>query len=282
MHTSRRFSRFAVPAAIAAASLFACTASASAEGVNNNAAQPADQSIFGTQTDVTVGLGATVMPRYMGASSTKVLVLPNLNVQRGIFFADTVRGLGAEYQSASGFYIGQAFNYDAGRTDGNSYWRAGSNRLRGMGDVKGAITSGTTIAQQILPWLSVNAMAEFSLDHHRRGNQYQVGLESVTSTASKNDTFTGDLGAKFGDSQYNQSYFGVTATQSANSGFRAYSAGSGIYAYLLSGTWDHKFDAHWSSQVVLAGTLYTDKASDGPIVERRFTPLLYTALNYSF
>lgn len=277
MPIHRRFSLFS-----AAAAMLACAASAGADGVNNNAAQPAEQSIFGTQTDVTVGLAATLAPRYMGASGTRLQLLPNLNVRRGIFFADTVRGIGAEYQSASGFYVGQAFNYDQGRTDGNSYWRPGSNRLRGMGDVKGAITSGTTIAQQILPWLSVNAMAEFSLDHHRRGNQYQVGLESVTSTASKNDTLTGDLGAKFGDSQYNQSYFGVTPAQSANSGFRAYAPGSGVYAYFVSGTWDHNFDKHWTGQVVLAGTLYTDKATGSPIVERRFTPLLYTALNYTF
>lgn len=73
------------------------------------------------QTDVTVSLCTTSAPCYMGASGTRVQVLPNLNVRRGIFFADTVRGIGVEYQSASGFYIGQAFHYDAGRTEGNSY-----------------------------------------------------------------------------------------------------------------------------------------------------------------
>lgn len=82
-----------------------------------------------------------------------------------------------------------------------------------MGDVKRAITISTMIAQQILPWLSVNAMAELSLNHHKRCNQYQLGLESVTSTASKNDMLTGDLGAKFGHSQYKQSYFGVTTDE---------------------------------------------------------------------
>jgi outer membrane protein len=242
----------------------------------------ADQSIFGSQTDVIVGISAGLSPRYMGASGTHLQVLPTLNIHRGIFFADTIRGIGAEYQSPSGFYGGQAFNYDLGRTDSNSYLRPGSDRLRGMGDVKGAITSTTTISQQILPWLSVNAQAELGLDGHDRGNQYQFGLESVVSSASKNDTLTTDLGAKLGDRQYNQTYFGVTSSQSGNTGFRSYTPNSGIYAYFLSATWDHVLDKHWSSQLVLGGSMYTGKATDSPIVDRKFAPVIYSALNYTF
>ncbi|RXZ38180.1 MipA/OmpV family protein [Oxalobacteraceae bacterium CAVE-383] len=283
MHSYRKPFRLSFSAAAATATataaLLACAAPAMADDA---AARPADQSMFGTQTDVVVGISAGLSPRYMGASGTRLQVLPTLNIHRGIFFADSIRGIGAEYQSASGFYIGQAFNYDFGRTDSNSYLRPGSNRLRGMGDVKGAVTSATTVAQQLLPWLSVNAMAELGLDGHKRGNQYQFGLESVVASASKQDTLTTDLGAKLGDRQYNQSYFGVTQTQSANSGFGAYAPGSGIYAYFLTAGWDHVFDKHWASQLVLGGTWYTDKAGNSPIVDRRLAPLVYSALNYTF
>jgi outer membrane protein len=278
MHASRNLRRILPATAFAMAAAFLCASPAMADG----ASSPAEPSMFGDHTDVTVGLSASLAPRYMGASGTRLQVLPNLSLHRGIFFADTLRGIGAEYQTASGFYIGQAFNYDLGRTDSNSYFRPGSNRLKGMGDVKGAITSGTTISQQILPWLSVNAMAEIGLDGHDRGNQYQVGLESVVSTVSKNDTLTTDFGAKFGDRQYNQSYFGVTQTQSANSGFGGYTPGSGIYAYFLTATWDHAFDKHWTGQLALGGTAYTNKATASPIVGRRIAPLVYTALNYTF
>jgi outer membrane protein len=278
VHTSRKLSHLFSTAAVAIAVTFLFAAPAKADG---NTPQ-ADQSIFGAQTDVILGISAGVSPRYMGASGTHLQVLPTLNIHRGIFFADSMRGIGAEYQSASGFYVGQAFNYDLGRTDNNTYLRPGSNRLRGMGNVKGAITSTTTISQQILPWLSVNAQAEFGLDGHDRGNQYQFGLESAVSSASKIDTLTTDLGAKLGDRQYNQSYFGVTPEQSGNTAFRPYAPDSGIYAYFLTATWDHTFDQHWSSQLVLGGTMYTGKATDSPIVDRKFAPLVYSALNYTF
>jgi outer membrane protein len=277
--SSRKFACLSSSAAIAMAAVFLFAAPARADSATPPAA---DQSIFGTQTDVVAGISAGLIPRYMGASSMHLQVLPTLSIQRGIFFADVTRGIGAEYQSASGFYIGQAFNYDFGRTDSNSYLRPGSNHLKGMGDVKGTVTSATTISQLILPWLSVNAQAEIGLDGHDRGNQYQIGLESIVSTASKNNTLTTDFGAKLGDSQYNQTYFGVTQTQSNNSGFRSFTPGSGIYAYFLTATWDHVIDKHWATQVVLGGSLYTSNVTDSPIMERKFAPIVYSALNYTF
>jgi outer membrane protein len=281
--SSRKSFQFSLrlPIAIATATtaLFLFSAPAQAEG---DTAPQADQSLFGNQTDVVVGVSAGVNPRYMGASGAHLLVLPTISIQRGVFFADSMRGIGAEYQTASGFYIGQAFNYDPGRTDGNSYLRPGSSRLKGMGDVKGAVTATTTVSQQLLPWLSVNAQAEFGLDGHDRGNQYQIGLESVVASASKDDTLTMDVGAKIGDRQYNQTYFGVTQAQSANSGFQRATPDSGIYAYYLSAAWDHAFDKHWSTQLVLGGSFYTGDAADSPIVQRRFAPLVYSAVNYAF
>ncbi len=100
------------------------------------------------------------------------MVLPLVVIHRGMFFADTVRGVGAEFQSASGFYIGQAFNYDFGRSDKTSVFRPGSASLRGMGDVQGTVTSTLTAAQRLTPWLSINAQAEFALGDER-GDQYQ-------------------------------------------------------------------------------------------------------------
>lgn len=250
---------------------------------NADSGEPAqtNQSMFGTETEVVVGLGGGVSPRYMGASAMHLQALPTLALRRGIFFADSTRGIGAEYQTASGFYIGQSFNYDFGRTDSNSFLRPGSDRLRGMGNVKGAITSTLAVAQQIAPWFTLNAQAEFGLDGHDRGNQYQFGVETSTSPTSS-DILTADLVAKLGDRQYNQSYFGVTPTQSANSGFQAYTPGSGIYAYSLAGTWDHKFDKHWASQLILGTTMYTAAATNSAIVQRKFAPILYTAVNYTF
>jgi len=67
--------------------------------------QVADVStrLFGEKTEVTVGLGAAYTPRYLGAKQSRAMLVPTLSIYRGIFFADSMRGLGAEYLTQSGF-----------------------------------------------------------------------------------------------------------------------------------------------------------------------------------
>ncbi|MCF5601634.1 MipA/OmpV family protein, partial [Pseudomonas syringae] len=73
------------------------------------------QSILGDQFNVNFGLGMAVLPRYMGADEYRSQVLPMLTVQRGIFFADTTRGLGLQWQSVYGLAASAVLHYDCGR-----------------------------------------------------------------------------------------------------------------------------------------------------------------------
>ncbi|MEW6346690.1 MAG: MipA/OmpV family protein [Paraburkholderia sp.] len=269
-----------VLAAMSTLALFSTTAQAQTPA--DNAAQTSTISeLFGTQTDVSIGVGAGVDQRYMGAKDFRFDALPTFNISRGIFFADFIRGAGVQYQTASGFYISQTFNYDYGRADENDFFRPGSDYLKGMGDVKGTVTSTVTLSQRITPWLSVNAQAEFGLDGHVRGNQYQFGLES-TALQTAADTIVFDLDAKLGDGQYNQTYFGVTPSQSINSGLRPYSPGAGLYAISLAATWTHKFDKRWSADLMLDATRYTNTVADSPVVQRRTGLTVFTSVGYTF
>jgi len=76
--------------------------------------------IFGDKTEITVGLGAAVAPRYLGAKDTHVIPLPTLSLYRGIFFVDTLRGIGVEYLSRGGFYASATAGYDFGRSEKDS------------------------------------------------------------------------------------------------------------------------------------------------------------------
>lgn len=242
---------------------------------------PADDGgVFGNHTDVSIGLGAGLDQRYMGARAFRPLIVPMVDVSRGIFFADTVRGAGIQYQSASGFYIGEAINYDQGRDNANDWLRPGADRLAALGSVKGTLTSTLTVSQQIVPWLSANAQAEFGLDG-RRGNQYQLGLESIVLKGTQ-DPVTLDANVKLGDHRYNRTYFGITRSQSLSSGYDRYAPGGGIYAYALTATWDHHFDKHWTGELIVSGSLYTDKAARSPIAQRRVGVTVLPSASYAF
>jgi MipA family protein len=258
-----------VLAAMGTLALFSTTAQAQTPA--DNAAQTSTISeLLGTHTDVSIGVGAGIDQRYMGAKDFRFEALPTFNISRGIFFADFIRGAGVQYQTASGFYISETFNYDYGRADENDFFRPGSDYLKGMGEVKGTVTSTVTLSQRIAPWLSVNAQAEF-----------QFGLES-TALQTAVDTIVFDLDAKLGDGQYNQTYFGVTPSQSINSGLRPYSPGAGLYAISLAATWTHKFDKHWSADLMLDATRYTNTVADSPVVQRRTGLTVFTSVGYTF
>ena len=248
---------------------------------NSDTDQRNEPSLFGTQTDVSFGLGVGFDQRYMGSRDFRAVVWPEFSVHRGVLFFDTMRGVGVEYQSEGGFYLGEAINYDLGRGIATSVFQPGSTNLSGMGKINGSVTNTLTIAQDLTKWLSVNAQIETALGNSNRGDQFQLGFESILPLNDK-DTLTLDLDAKFGDRQYNQTYFGVTPSQRASSGLSEFAPGRGLYAYLFSGTWKHSFDKNWSTQLIISGSYYTGKADNSPVVERKLGVTAFSSLNYAF
>ncbi len=141
------------------------------------AADPAsDASLLGDKVNVNLGLGMGVVPRYMGADEYRSQMLPMFTVQSGMLFADSLRGLGLQYQSPSGFGASAALNYDFGRTEKNSTNRPGSNELKGMGTVGGATVADLMLSQQLLPWLTVSGEARTASGRREARQSLPSGL----------------------------------------------------------------------------------------------------------
>ncbi|WP_419736116.1 MipA/OmpV family protein [Pseudomonas sp. COR18] len=267
----------ALPRCLLAAGVLLCSGVSLAEqGVTNTG-----QSLWGEKTDVTLGMGVAIVPRYMGADEYRHQWVPTLSLQRGLLFIDSTRGLGLQWQSPSGFSASAALNYDFGRSDKNTSSRPGSNELEGMGSVAGATVADFTLAQQLLPWLSVSAEAELRTAGQKRGNRYRLGVEGIVYHNPR-DTVAVDIDAHAGDGRYNQTYFGVSSLQSQRSGFSRFQADGGIYAYSMALNWQHMFDAHWSTVASLGASHYTDQAGASPLVETHLEATGLLALNYSF
>ncbi|WNK51258.1 MipA/OmpV family protein (plasmid) [Pantoea agglomerans] len=243
---------------------------------------PSPPSLFGEKTEVIVGLGAGVIPRYLGAKDSKVLPVPTVAMYRGIFFADSVRGLGAEYMTESGFYVSSALSYDFGRTEKDSDWRPGSKKLAGMGEIKSSTVINVLAAQQLTSWLAVNAEANFRVAGQRdRGNNYRLGLESTVFDDAQ-DTITVGMNVHAADRDYTQTYFGVTQAQSQRSRFSHFTPKSGIYAYSLTADWSHDFNKHWTLFAAVNVMQFSERAKDSPVVEEKAGVTGTVMLNYSF
>lgn len=91
-----------------------------------------------------------------------------------------------------------------------------------------------------------------------------------------------DLDSYWGDRRYNQAYFGVTPVQSNRSRFATFTAGSGLYAYSMTGTWNHSFAPHWSTSLSISALRYADNASGSPLVRQRNFVSVTTAVTYKY
>lgn len=236
------------------------------------------------RTSLTVGGGVDVAPRYSGSDENRVstaLVL-DYSMRNGFFFSST-RGLGYGNNLGNVDYSA-ALSYRTGRKDHNvdsDDMNDGSDHLRGMGNIKGSALGVVGLGYNFTPWLSAQLQAEVPFSQRDNGAALHVGIVSPLYHSPKNSV-TMALTSSWGTNDYMQTYYGVSAPQSAASGFTQYDAGSGIYAWSLNLDWTHNFTERWS---VVADAGYTQLAGDArnsPIVQRKSSPTGSLKVTYRF
>ena len=81
------------------------------------------------------------------------------------------------------------------------------------------------------------------------------------STASASPATVG-----WANAEYMQTYFGIDATQAANSGLPAYQAAGGLHNYAVLTSWTHVFDRHWLGSVAVSQRHVAGSARNSPLV----------------
>lgn len=234
--------------------------------------------------ELTLGGGVDVAPRYSGSNESRVTtaLVIDYSMVNG-FFVSTTRGIGYGNSIGKLDYSG-ALSYRAGRKDRDvdsdsiSY---GSDYLRGMGDVKGSAIGVIGLGYEVTDWLNLQLQAEVPISQRSNGEALHFGIVSPLYTSSKNVVKLA-LTSSWGTSEYMQTYYGVSASQSAASGFTRYDAGSGIYAYSLNMDWTHKINQDWSVDAEAGFTQLTGDARNSSIVQRKTSPTGSLKVTYSF
>ena len=233
---------------------------------------------------LTLGGGVGVAPRYSGSDKSRVTAAQVVDyaMENG-FFISTTRGLGYGNRVGNLDYSA-ALSYRAGRKDrdvSSDSIASGSDYLRGMGDVKGSAVVVPGLGYRITDWLNVQLQAEVPVSERDNGEAVHFGIASPLYTSPENSV-TLALTGSWGSSKYMQTYYGVSAAQSAASGFARNDAGSGIYAYSLNLDWTHKLTSRWSLLAAAGVTQLTGEAGDSPIVQRKTSPVGSLKVTYSF
>ncbi|MEP8757617.1 MipA/OmpV family protein [Enterobacter hormaechei] len=233
---------------------------------------------------LTLGGGVDVAPRYSGSDKSRVTAAQVVDyAMANGFFISTTRGLGYGNRVGNLDYSA-ALSYRAGRKDrdvSSDSIASGSDYLRGMGDIKGSAVVVPGLGYRITDWLNVQLQAEVPVSERDNGEAVHFGIASPLYTSPENSV-TLALTGSWGSSKYMQTYYGVSAAQSAASGFARHDAGSGIYAYSLNLDWTHKLTSRWSLLAAAGVTQLTGEAGDSPIVQRKKSPVGSLKVTYSF
>jgi outer membrane scaffolding protein for murein synthesis (MipA/OmpV family) len=240
----------------------------------------ADATPAAVGDSLSAGVGLAYVPEYAGSDQRRVVLLPFLErtYSNGVFLS-TQRGIG--YQTSIGdFSVSAALGYDGGRDDHKKNFSSGSDALKGMGDIDGSAQAVLSVGYK-LGSAGLSLTTRQNIGHRAYGATYTFGA-SMPLYTSATDQIGFGASAVYGDNQHMQTYFGVTAAQSAASGYRAYNAKGGFEHVTAGVNWNHVLDANWSVRSGVGLTRLTSDAADSPLTKRKTTPMLMTALIYRF
>lgn len=228
----------------------------------------------------TVGIGYLNSMKYSGSDESSSTVVPYFNIQYDSFFIDAADGIGIDINLNRGFYLTQSLGYSLGRVDTDANWRAGSKKLKGMGTIKTAATSSTTVGWNLEDILIIEGNLTIPFTDSQ-GIKYSTGIKYQFWT-DESDSLIFSSNANFGDRRYNNTFYGVSDVQNKNSGYRKYKAASGLYSLDAGLTWTHTFNDNWWSYVDMKYTHLDKNVNKSDIVYQNNQTRFSAGFLYSF
>ena len=225
-----------------------------------------------------LGVASEVQPAYDGSSAYHIEGGPVISAYyRDVAFISTGDGIGYNFLRGDHYQVGLSMTYDLGRKVSEDY-----ANLHGMGDISpapvGKLFASWVISRKLPLILRVDARQFIG------GAQGAVGDIAVyTPLPGSSRTFVMFAGPSvtLATNRYLQSFYGVTAQQSAASGHPVYrlthdgtsAAGVGFSATKFLGP-------HWLLNLDSAINQIRGSPSRSPIVERTWQHVIALSLNY--
>ena len=167
-----------------------------------------------------------------------------------------------------------------GSTLGKAREAADSPRLAGLSDINGTLM-GSLFGSYEAPWFALKSHVLRDLGGKDQGTRISVELEGKYRV---NDQLMLTAGPEltWADGRYTQTFFGVTAAQSASSGLAAHSASSGINSVKINVGAHYKLTQHWGLGARWSAGQLRGDAANSPITEKKSQSSVGGFANYRF
>ncbi|WP_287322039.1 MipA/OmpV family protein [Mesorhizobium sp.] len=214
------------------------------------------------QTDVDVvielGLGGIIQPEYEGSKDYEIWPWPVIGF--GYLAIPGLFAIGSPEAQAGGFAIGPSFNYTSDRDVSDD------PDLSGLDDVDATFEAGLRASYE---WTNAEVWGEAR--YAFGGADGVVGEFGVNAVARPTPELELKLGpfATVASADYMDSYFGVSARESANTGFRvdAFDPGGGFKSVGIRGLARYEFRPTWFLNAKASYSKLVGDAADSPIVK---------------
>ena len=238
--------------------------------------QPPQEAKETKNWNFVIGGGVGYAPTYEGSDKYHVLPIPVVNVDynNGLFFANIRNGIGSYLLRGENYKIGASLGFAPGRDEDED-----TENLRGMGDVDASAT--------------VNFLAEYDFGIMQLAGKLTTSVSGDYGTTAelsagtrysltRKVALTGSVGTMWADKEHMSNRFGVTAAQSARSGYSQYDAESGIKSVGFSAGVSYLVTDKWTANLTFRGDKLLRNAADSPVVKDDFVPAAFLTTSYKF
>lgn len=220
-----------------------------------------------------IGLILGYEPEFSGGSTFKVK--PNLAgfIRYGRFTItgaggfttrrqdDVERGLDAELVRRGKLRVHLSLRFDPGRKESDS------DDLAGMGDIKATVRARLGVRWQPVPNWQLSTSLSSDILGREGGYTTSFGVSRNFPLSATQRLILGASLNAAGD-RYLQTWYGVTAAQSASSGYPVYTPRSGIRDVGVGLTWRDEISPDWAAFVGTSASRLLGPAADSPLVTR--------------
>jgi MipA family protein len=224
---------------------------------------------------VTLGAGLADRPDYPGSSRYQVRPVPLIAIGYGDRFTAGPFGLGFAAIDWNGLRVGPVLGIEGGRRE------SVDSHLNGLGDISTSVTGGAFVSYRVGVF-DIYGTARQAINNSGSGLAGLVQFNLRQTVIARQLYLIAGPDMEFGNREHEQTWFGVTPTQSLQSGLPTYTPGGGVntvgvHAALTYRASEHVIWRAFANLKDLAG-----QAADSPIVERRTEFVIGLGAAYHF